>query len=552
MRLKFYSVVASGLLVLGIIFAFVFVTTLQQWARPTLPMLLMALGLLGFLLVYSIFWYRISSEETGRAVGAGGESAEERSFKRLVGLVLQASLGILLLFACALWNLEVVRLAAVDLVSGNRYVLENALTDRSDMVLREACVAIFATASAYESQRALQAALHHKPSVAYSCLSMVVERKPDLQPRVSELGRNLLRGWNSELLASDGATADRNCQIAPWLYAMESLADARDMESLMRCSMTIEEPRMRQCCSEALAELGPIEDWSGEPAEASRRWTPAELTTLVAISFRPLDQPESLQKSFAQMSLDQNSSRRFAVDVACQMMRDPVQERPTIGALTPLVDSPLCELSSEARVRMGTAEAWQYICQELEGVPGDEAVEAAVCRIYRNNLVGLAAGRASERVYLATRQREMTEAADFVSRNLASQAMTAEPAFDIDGYTFGQLRQGRSGRQGPSIHASRHCQVVDVGISDLGRMTNLAHGIHRPSMPQVIETTNCQPTGTLTNMTVGELRSARHATANRTRSSRSNEQSLEDRFSPRVLQRARQEMAREIREEAGQ
>ncbi len=390
MRLKLLTIGAIALgTVAGLTLAISF-WAMQEWVAPYLPSLYMGIALIAIYVPTGYWWFKITKEELERGIGGGGESAEERGLKRLVGLVLQVLAGVTGLFIVSLWNFDVVRMMVIqDLPDRNEIRIGRALLDSSPMVREAACKAAFDD-GATGAISTMVAGLDSAPSAAANCLTHASEKKAYGHEL---LAKRLVDGWESQLMGATERTAADSCQVVPHLPIVASLTDTGGGELLLlQCAMASGSSIVRTCCANQLKSQGDVLEKFGlaedVPPDVAIRMLPA----LVNQTFRPLTLEAEEQTLGQSLSMDAEASRRWVFELSCNSFGRG-EDRDVVRALVPLMESQSCNIGNRGRLIYADPEAWEPVCERVMSVRSND-VEADVCDAITDGLVGIAVANA--------------------------------------------------------------------------------------------------------------------------------------------------------------
>jgi len=473
---------------------------LREWPKPMVPVFVVGGALFVIYLIQGVAWVAISQKELASGVGGGGESAEERAIKRLVGLVLQVAVGLAALSTFAFWILPDVRVKALHVFKdrGAFYMIQ-ALGDPSPTVVAAACQNLFAM-SAVRYEPFIVDGLIRSPQAAPACLSWASERG---YSGVVNVSSQLTRQWEYRLLTSAFGEAPEVCPLVDTHSQVSQIGELDNpIPFQMECTFSAPAGSVRACCGQQLI---------GQEYRLPTSQYPSEFATsyqgLVMSAFRPLDVGESDREISRQMNLISNASKQWVLELGCDLMHRE-SSRDVIRGLAPLVESARCDLPGPARVKFVQAAPWQDLCLEILEFSPQAEVESSLCNAFKTVLAKDSVAAASQALHAALnkfKDQQRAKELDDDGRGMAmvarQVAMSRRSRHEINSYIHAgsghrDTHCKRSRLAGNSLQGPKIIEVYDTTDCDLGWPEGLtAEEIKREALMAVKEATKVPKTG---------------------------------------------------------
>jgi hypothetical protein len=445
---------------------------LREWPAPMVPLFVMGSALVVIYLVLGIAWMAVSKRELAAGVGAGGENAEERALKRLVGLVLQVMFGLAALGMFAFWIVPDVRVATLNVFKerGPYYVIQ-ALNDPNPKVVIAACQNLFELGT-HQYEPYIVDGLTRVPEAAAPCLTWAAER--DLGGHIG-ISLQLARQWESRILTAAHGEAPRVCPLITAHQQVSTISNLDDpIPFALQCAVTATSSSIRSCCSESLASV----DYRKPPASYPEE-TLSYYPELVSLSFRPTTVSPEDQAVAARLSLTSNASRQWVLELGCELMGS-ANPRQVIRGLMPLVESSSCNLSEAGRLMFTQTAPWMRLCGEVANFSPQADVESSLCHGFQEALAATSVAAASEQVHLAI----VARATNATAQTLDDGGLGARLERKQEFYEERSTREiasyiHKGGKANP--HSNR-CQRSRLNITSPGG----------PVIMDIFETTDCE------------------------------------------------------------
>lgn len=487
----------SFLVVVGICLA-VATWMLREWPQPMIPVFVVGVALLIVYLIQGTIWLLISRKELESGVGAGGESAEERAIKRLVGLVLQVAIGLFALAIFAFWIIDDVRVKVLDVFKerGAFYMIQ-AMNDPSPKVVTLACKNLLAI-SAFKYEPFVVDGLTRSPKAAAECLSWANEKG---MSGGRSIATQLLRQWEEEAYVS--ADSSKVCPLVDAYAEVASGTEINDPRSfLLECSLSSREDKVRECCASNLESR----DIKLAAADVSPSF-PLAYSELVTASFREGEADETMKSISSTLSLTSNENRKWVLELGCDLMAMDSQ-RDVIRGLSPLVSGKTCGLPEDARVLLVQEAAWPQICDEIQEFSAKADVEESLCKSFNRVLKVAAIKNARSEVENALskyrslqRAREVDDGGRGVAMSRRASAMANRKRHEINAYIPAGANQDkthctRSRLKAHSITGPIQIETYETTLCDLGWEEGLtAEDIKFRALSAALKSVDVQKTG---------------------------------------------------------